>query len=105
MTKEELAKQIMRECAEDGEPIEMADALEMAEMELKAKDIKNYTQSTTEKVKKAKERKVDIDKLVILNALAEQLREIGFEPKIEKEVAIHFGEYSLKLTRHRPPKK
>ena len=35
----------MKECKADGEEVTLAEALEMADMELGAKKIKNYTQS------------------------------------------------------------
>ena len=45
MNKEKLIEQIMKECEADGEPITREEAEEMAEMEIKAKGIKNYTQA------------------------------------------------------------
>lgn len=106
MDKEKLILEIMAEAEKDGEPITREEAEEMAEMEIKAKGIKNYTQATVEKKnRKPKERKVDTDKKAILNALAEALEQIGFDPTAENETALHFGEYTVKLIRHRPPKK
>ena len=40
---------LLAEDEEDGEPVTKEEALEMAEMEIKAKGIKNYVQSTPEK--------------------------------------------------------
>lgn len=106
MDKEKLILEIMRDAEKDGEPISREDAEEMAEMEIKAKGLNNYVQSEPVKRKTApKERKVDADKKAILEQVAETLKAIGFEPTMENEVALHFGEYTLKLTRHRPPKK
>lgn len=55
-----------------------------------------------------KERKVDSEKLALLEILAKGLNEHNIAYTIEKEVAIHFAynnsEYSVKLTKHRPPK-
>ena len=45
---EKLAKQIFDECAKDGEPISMEDALDMAKMELGAKEIKNILSNAVE---------------------------------------------------------
>lgn len=105
MNKEKLIEQIMRECEADGEPITREEAEEMAEMEIKAKGIKNYTQAEVEKKsKKPRERKVDTEKKAILEEIAETLKSLGYEPTMENEVALHFGEYSLKLTKHRPKK-
>lgn len=105
MTLEKLAEQIFKECEQDGEPITREESLEMARMELGAKEIKNYAQAEKPRKKSTKERKVDIEKLTILTMLAETLAENGYnDTEIEKEIAIHFSNYSLKLTRHRPPK-
>lgn len=105
MNKEKLIEQIMRECEADGEPITREEAEEMAEMEIKAKGIKNYTQAEVEKkAKKPRERKVNTEKKAILNAIAETLKSLGYETTMENEVALHFGEYSLKLIKHRPKK-
>ena len=57
MDIEKLAKQIFDECAKDGEPVSMEEALEMAKMEIGAKDIKNYAQSAENSVKKPKKPK------------------------------------------------
>lgn len=106
MDKEKLILQIMKECEADGEPITREEAEEMAEMEIKAKGIKNYVQAEVEKkAKKTKERKVDTEKKAILEELAETLKSLGFEPTMENEVALHFDNFTLKLTKHRPPKK
>lgn len=104
---EKLINNIMKECEADGEPVTREEAEEMAKMEMKVKtNIKNYT--STEKVKKPRkprERKVDSEKLEILQSVAEVLESKGHKVQIEKEVALHFGEYSLRLVKHRPPKK
>lgn len=103
---EKTVNSIMKDFEADGEPITREEAEEMAIMELKAKGLKNYT--TTEKVKKPRkprERKVDSEKLEILQSMAEVLESKGHKVQIEKEVALHFGEYSLRLVKHRPPKK
>lgn len=72
-------------------------------MQEKAKKIK--PKADRKKVSKVnRERKIDIEKLEILSTLSETLEILGYEPQIEKEVAIHFGNYTLKLTRHRPDK-
>ena len=49
--------------------------------------------------------KVDTDKLEILKRVKCLLEDYGYEVELEKEVALHFGDYTLKLTRHRPQKK
>lgn len=103
---EKLVKEIMAEAEEEGMPVTRAEAETMAEQELGYKAMKHYEQKEPTKRKATeKVRKVDNDKKVILEKVAETLKEIGFEPTMENEVALHFGEYTLKLTRHRPPKK
>ena len=103
--KEKLILQIMKECEADGEPITREEAEEMAEMEIKAKGLKHYEQSEKPRKKPTRERKVDTDKLGILKRVKCLLEDYGYEVELEKEVALHFGEYTLKLTRHRPQKK
>ena len=104
MTLEKLAEKIFKECEQDGEPITREEAEEMARMEIGAKVIKHNAQAEKPRKKSTKERKIDTEKLTILTMLAETLAENGYNAQIEKEIAIHFGNYSLKLTRHRPPK-
>ena len=103
--KEKLILQIMKECEADSESITREEAEEMAEMEIKAKGLKHYEQSEKPRKKPTRERKVDTDKLEILKRVKCLLADYGYEVELEKEVALHFGEYTLKLTRHRPQKK
>lgn len=107
MDLEKLINQIMKECAEDGEPVTREEAEEMAKMEINAKKDRRYelSEKTETKKKKPKVRKVDTEKLEILKIVAAALENDGFSCEIEKEIAVHFGNYSLKLIRHRPPKK
>ena len=77
---------------------------EIKEMTEKAKEITRYEKSATERKKATRERKVDTDKLAILEILEKALTENGYCATIEKEVAIHFDNYTLKLTRHRSKK-
>ena len=124
MTKEyedkfnKLVKDIMAEAEEDGEPVTEEEAQEMAKMELGAKDITNYTQATVEKkAKKPRERKVDKNKASIINFLKNVLEDeelvidealiLDIRVKPETEISFNYcgDEYTLKLTKHRPPKK
>ena len=79
------------------------------EMSAKAKKLRRYETSIQKKERKPRERKVDNVKKYLLELAEDGLR--GSVDKIEyhNEVSISFdyeGEhYSLKLTRHRPPKK
>jgi len=110
-TLEELAKEIYNEALEDGEPVSEDEALEMAKMELGAKEISNYTQATVKKERKKVERKVDEDKIYLLNAIQTALREIEVDSidnvKPETEISFTHGgnAYTVKLIKHRPPKK
>lgn len=109
-TVEQLAKEIYKEMLADGEEVTEAEALEMAQMEIKAKGIKNYVQSSVEKKKrKPRERKVDEEKKYILLAVKNLLEDMGVEidsVKTETEIKFKFNanDYTLKLTKHRPKK-
>lgn len=79
-------------------------------MQEKAKEnCKRYESSTKKRKPRTVERKVDTEKLAILELCAGILEENGVICTIEKEICVHFNlndtEYSLKLTKHRPPKK
>jgi hypothetical protein len=121
MDKEKLIKQIMKECADDGESVTREEAEEMAEMEIKAKkDCRRYEVDTTKERKTAtREKKVDEEKL----RLVELLNYCLLEPSAvdddlpfrienvsvvndQKEIVFNVGEndYSLTLTRHRKKK-
>lgn len=108
-TLQELAIEIMRECEKDGEPVSETEALEMAQMELRAKGISHYEKSDKPRKSSTRERKVDDVKRRILDecgGLLETLGATGLETKTETEITFTFdgAEYSLKLIRHRPPK-
>ena len=121
MNKEKLINQIMKECADDGEPVTREEAEEMAEMEIKAKkDCRRYEIDTTKERKTAtREKKVDIEKVRLMELLNHCLLEPSridneFPFKIEfvsvvnnqKEITFSIGEndYSLTLTKHRKKK-
>ena len=111
MELEKLAKQIMKECEKDGEPVSFEEALEMAEMEIKAKGIKRYehSESKTEKKKERPPRKVDSVKLKLLTACATGIENLGYKVSMHNEADFDFVcdgvEYTVKLVKHRPPKK
>ena len=108
---EKLADEIYKEALADGEPVTKEEALEMAKMELNAKAERNYTQEDVKKVvRKPRERKVDDEKLSILTEVRNTVAEMGGKNitlKTETELSFTYGvnEYTLKLTKHRPPKK
>ena len=113
MTKEKLIKAIMDECAKDGEPVTLEEATEMAEMELKAGNVKRYEQSSVEKKKVKREIKKDPNKITLITTLFDLLNDDDLEisnlavKNDQREITFNFygAEYSLTLTKHRPPKK
>jgi len=109
MTKEKLIARIMKECAADGEPVTKEEAEKMAEMEMKAADIRHYEKSDKPRKPSTKERKVDETKKRILNncrVLLEGMGAATVSTKTETEITFTFEEevYTLKLTKHRQPK-
>ena len=109
-TKEKMILQIMEECEKEGEPVTREEAEEMAEMEIKANGIKRYEKSDKPRKKTTRERKVDETKKKILlgcKCFIEGLGGVVVSIKTETEVKFTFEgeEYTLKLTKHRPPKK
>jgi len=108
--KEKMILQIMEECEKEGEPVTREEAEEMAEMEIKANGIKRYEKSDKPRKKTTRERKVDETKKKILlgcKCFIEGLGGVIVSIKTETEVKFTFEgeEYTLKLTKHRPPKK
>ena len=72
--------------------------------EIEKKVSRRYERSTVENKKTARERKIDNNKLDIMQVLVDTLQDLGYaDAELEKELYIHFnnGEYTLKLTRHR----
>ena len=109
MTKEKLIETIMAEAEKDGEPVTKEEAEEMAEMEIKAGNIKNYTESKDKKPRKPKERKIDEEKKYLLGCVKTLFEEMGADilnVKTETEIEFNYQNthYSIKLTKHRPPK-
>jgi len=78
---------------------------ETKEMEKNAKKIKNYAKSENLKERKPKPRKIDNEKLEIMQAIKKAVDNLGFNSTIEKELYLHFDNYTIKLTRHREKKK
>ena len=104
MTIEKLAVQIMKEAAADGEPVTMEEALEMAKMEIGAKD-------AIEKVKPVEKRSrkpapPDAEKVEIIKKFYDfiltNLDESATIVNVQREIT--FGEYSIQLIKHRPKK-
>lgn len=105
MTKETLIEKIMKECEKEGEPVTREEAEEMAEMEIKASGISNYTQSDKKRKPSTRERKVDKTKKRLLmncKTLIEGMGAVVADVKTETEICFTFdgNEYSLKLIKH-----
>lgn len=110
MTREQLIAEIMRECEKDGEPVTQAQAAEMADMEIKAKGISHYEKSDKPRKPTTRERKVDEVKQHILRGCRAYVEGLGATvtaEKTETEVTFVYGEeiFTLKLIKHRPPKR
>ena len=117
MDKEKLINQIMKECAEDGEPVTRAEAEEMAEMEIKSKkDCRRYegdtkkrkTANRTVKIDEEKVRLIELFNWLLLSpsAVDDELPfKIEFVSVVnkQKEITFSIGEndYSVTLTKHR----
>ena len=107
---EKLVLEIMKEAEADGEPVTREEAEEMAKMELNAKAVNRYTSSNvTKKPKTKKVRKVDEDKKVILERIAETIATMtdsDITTKTETECSFKYNgnSYTIKLTKHRPKK-
>lgn len=112
MSIEKLAKQIFDECAKDGEPITMADALEMAEMEIKAKEVKNVAREVkpiAEKDKKPKTVKVSDEKVhlfqEIVGFLAKDYDICVITDNKLVEINLNGKKFKLNLSQTREKKK
>lgn len=107
MTKEKLIEAIMNECAKDGEPVTIEEATEMAEMEIKAGNVKRYEQATVTKERKPRTIKKDEEKIEIIKNLYDFLLTSGEESAtiVNEQREITFRDFSITLTRHRGKKK
>lgn len=108
-----LALEIMEDAKKDGEFLTLEDAQEMAVMEIKARDIKNYTKSDAPRKQTKRERKVDANKKFLLAMLYNGLDpdeidglELGEKTNEAEFDFTYWGNsYTVKLIKHRPPKK
>ena len=119
MTKEQQIEKYMKSLEisrEEAEQLWLDDqedfiGEEGEQMTQKAKEIRRYEQAEpTKKERKTRERKVDTDKLFILTKVKDLLEEMELSEislKTETEISFLFNgaSYSMKLTKHRPPKK
>jgi len=103
-TLEKLAKQIMTEAAEDGEPVTLEEATEMAKMEIGARA--NQIDKVVVPPKKRKPTPPDPEKVEIIKKFYEfiltNLDESATIINVQREIT--FGEYSIQLIKHRPKK-
>lgn len=125
MTREQQIEQYMkslqisREEAEQLYEDDQEDFIgeEGEQMTAKAKEVRRYEQSAEKKVRKPREKKIDQEKVNIVDFVwvcmlnNSHLIDFKFENvnviKPQKEITFRVGEneYSLTLTKHRPPKK
>ena len=112
---EKLFKSVAKDI-DDGSDDEICsyDVIDIIKTEQKVKENgcdKHYVQGDKPKTeRKPRERKVDSEKLFLLQGLASGLEnKIGLDVTYENEVKLHFNyngsSYSVTLTKHRPPKK
>ena len=112
---ENLFKSVAKDI-DDGSDDEICsyDVIDIIKTEQKVKENgcdKHYVQGDKPKTeRKPRERKVDSEKLFLLQGLASGLEnKIGLDVTYENEVKLHFNyngsSYSVTLTKHRPPKK
>ena len=114
---EKLAQQIFNECKADGEPVTMEEAMEMASMELGAKEIKNYTQSAEKKLertRKPKTVKISDEKMALFQSILTNLENCPLVKsenvqilKENKLISVQIGEkiFKIDLIEQRPSKK
>ena len=112
---EKLFKSVAKDI-DDGSDDEICsyDVIDVIKTEQKMKENgcdRHYVQGDKPKTeRKPRERKVDNEKLFLLQGLASGLEnKIGLDVTYENEVKLHFNyngsSYSVTLTKHRPPKK
>ena len=99
----------MEECEKDGEPVTREEAEEMAEMEIKAGNIKRYEKSDKPRKKTTKERKVDETKKRVIMAVKVLLEGMNIDiTNVKNEAEISFtiadDDYTFKLIKHRKKK-
>lgn len=106
---ENLVLNIMKECAEDGEPVTREEAEEMAKMEMKEKTMNRVVISDEKKRPTKKPRKVDTEKKHLfdcIKVLLEGMNATIDSTKTETEINFTYNgcSYGLKLSKHRPKK-
>ena len=106
MTKLKISREEAEQLWEDDQEDYIGDAGE--EMTKKAKEIKRYEKADKPKSKSKKERKIDENKLLILDKLHKTLETFVkiTNRKTETEISFVYNDesYTLKLTKHRKEK-
>ena len=103
---EKLAKQIRKECEQDGEPVTLEEAMEMAKMEIGAKDVSigaRVAEPTPEKEKKSRNVKISDEKAFVFSKILENLLE-NFENVAVIDVKYGGKVLKIDLVEQRPPK-
>ena len=108
MTKlEKLVQTIMAGAIADGEPVTEEEAREMAEMEIKAKGLKNYAQADKPKAKTKREPKIDNDKIELVKRIENAFKTGDIQSlkttNAQREITFTFNgnSYSITLVKHR----
>lgn len=100
---QKLAEELKKEFAKDGEPITDEEAIEMATMELGAKEIKNYvaTEKVKRKTSKPKVVKVSDEKKrlfqVVFSALQSEYGENAQVSKENKLIIVQNAQKTFKI--------
>ena len=103
---EKIAKDIFREAQEDGEPVTMEEAIEMAKMEINYTESRHYEQASVERASgDARKRKIDADKKLIFDTLRNSIEPLvtinGNKNEVELNFTYNGFEYTMKLTKHK----
>ena len=105
---EKLAKKIFDECAKDGEPVTVTEAMEMAEMELKSAKV---NKKVTEKSKKERKPRVYVasnEKKEIFSEIYDILSSIYQTniviPDKKIQILLNNKSFTLDLVENRPKK-
>lgn len=109
--REKLIESIIKMCELNNEPVTREEAEYMADLEIKANGLPNYTSSEEKKVRKPRTIKKDPAKISFMHYLEEWLTNSSVSDIImvneQREISFKIADdtYSLVLTKHRPSKK
>ena len=101
-----LVQQIIKEYEKEGLPITQADAEEIAQMEIKAKQIHNYACSNTKNKKRTSATKQDLEKIDLIKKLYDYVFTIDNNAKIinasrQIDFTVNNNNFSITLVRHK----